>query len=415
MTTVVRDIDPIDLSSRAFWSRTARERDAAFATLRAERPLSYHPPVDEALFKDPADPGYWAVVRHADIVEASRRTDAFVSGQGVLFESIPPDMLAATQSFLAMDDPQHAKIRGIVRAAFTPKQVQRIETQIRTTARELVAALPDEGSFELVRRVSAQLPMRTICDMIGIPEEQRRAVVDAVEVQTGWADPDILQGRDPLTALGEAVMLEHGTVLAMVAERRSHPTDDLVSALVAAEVDGEKLTDPEISAFFVLLCVAGNDTTRQTISHGALALARNPEQRAWLVEDLDGRLPGAVEELLRWSTPVMTFRRTVVAPTTLAGQPLEPGEKAVMFYSSGNFDPTVFADPWTLDLARADNNHVAFGGGGPHYCLGHFLARTQLRAMFRELLGRFPDFEAAEPRYLAGNFIHGVKSLELTV
>jgi cytochrome P450 len=407
--------DALDLSSKAFWSGGDRARDVSFAELRDQRPLSFHPPAADAVFPNPDDPGFWAVVRHADIVEVSRRTDDFVSGQGVLFESVPPEMLEATQSFLAMDDPKHATIRGIVRAAFTPRQVQRIEAQIRQAAAEIVAGLPEVGSFDAVADVAGILPMRTICDMIGIPAGQQQTIADAVLLQTGFGDPDIAQGRSALECLGGAIMTEHAVAAELVAARRQHPTDDLMSALVAAEVDGERLTDEEIAAFFVLLCVAGNDTSRQTIAHGIKALADNPDQRAWLAADLDARIAPAAEEMLRWATPVMTFRRTVVRETVLAGQPLSPGEKVVMFYSSGNRDETVFERPWTFDLQRAENNHVAFGGGGPHYCLGHFLARTQIRAMFRELLTRFPVYEAGDAPIVAGNFIHGVKSLTVTV
>ncbi len=415
MTAPRHAYDPLDLSSKAFWAATDRDRDVSFAELRDRRPLSFHPPTEDAVFPDPEDPGFWAVVRHADIVEVSRRTEEFVSGQGVLFESVPPEMLEATQSFLAMDDPKHAKIRGIVRAAFTPKQVQRIEAQIRATAAEIVAGLPDEGSFDAVADVAGILPMRTICQMIGIPADQQQTIADAVVLQTGWGDPDIAQGRSALECIGGAIMTEHAVAAELVAARRQRPTDDLISALVEAEVDGERLADDEIAAFFVLLCVAGNDTSRQTIAHGIKALADHPDQRAWLAADLDGRIAPAAEELLRWATPVMTFRRTVVRETRLAGQPLVPGEKVVMFYSSGNRDGAVFADPWSFDLQRAENNHVAFGGGGPHYCLGHFLARTQIRAMFRELLARFPAYGAGDAPVVAGNFIHGVKSLTVTV
>ncbi len=414
-TTTVRTYDPIDLSARAFWSKTARERDASFAQLRAERPLSWHRPVADSMFPDPDDPGFWAVVRHADIVEASRRADTFVSGQGVLFESVPPEILEASQSFLAMDEPRHAVIRGIVRAAFTPRQVKRAEDQIRATAREIVEALPTTGEIEVVREVASILPMRTICDMIGIPAEQHQLIADAVAVQTGWSDPELLAGRTPLEAVSGATMTQHAVALELLARRRAQPTDDLMSALAQAEVDGVRLTDLEISAFFVLLCVAGNDTTRQTVAHGVKALADHPDQRAWLAADYDARAGSSVEELLRWATPVMTFRRTAVADTSLGGQQVAAGDKVVLFYSSGDFDAAVFPDPWRFDLQRAENNHVAFGGGGPHYCLGHFLARTQLRAMFRELLGRFPAYEAGPPSYLAGNFIHGVKSLPITV
>ena len=198
----------------------------------------------------------------------------------------------------------------------------------------------------------------------------------------------------------------------MAAHREEHPSDDLMTALVQAEIDGERLTHAEISAWFVLLSVAGNDTTRHTTSHAMRALTLNPDQRAYLQEDLDARLPIAVEEFVRWATPVMHFRRTVRAPVELHGETLQPGEKVVMFYLSGNRDESVIEDPYSFDVTRDPNYHLGFGGGGPHYCLGASLARTQLRSIFGELLTQIPDIEAGEPDPLLGSFIRGVKRMD---
>jgi cytochrome P450 len=410
-----RPYDDIDLSSRAFWSTTAVDRERTFAVLRGERPVSWHPPVQDALLDDPEDPGYWAVVRHADIVEVSRRTDVFVSGHGVLFENIPEEMLEASQSFLAMDPPRHTKIRRLVSAAFTPRQVKRIEDQINANAKAIVEELAAAGSgVDFVTHCASKLPLRTISDMIGIPEDRRLPSAEAANDAVSWADPEHLAGRDPLDMIGTAQAYLHQVAFELAEERRVRPTDDLMTSLVQAEVDGERLTDAEIAAFFVLVCVAGNDTTRQTTSHTLKALTDFPEQREWLMADFDGRIGTAVEEFLRWGSVVMTFRRTAVVDVELGGQRISAGEKVVMFYPSGNWDTDAFTNPDTFDIGRDPNPHVAFGGGGTHFCLGSQVAKAQLRATFQELLHRLPDIQAGEPRYLAGNFIHGISAMPCT-
>ncbi|MDT5226740.1 MAG: hypothetical protein QOH94_533 [Mycobacterium sp.] len=410
-----RPYDPIDLSSRAFWSTTAREREQVFAQLRADRPVSWHPPVEDALMSDPDDPGYWAVTRRDDIVAMSRDNETFLSGKGVIFENVPEELLEASQSFLAMDPPRHTFLRKLVSSAFTPRQIRRIEESIRANARTIVEELKDAGSgTDFVERCAKELPIRTLSDMVGIPEEERQKVAHAADAMVSWADPVYLNGRQPLEVLFEAQMYIHQVAFGLAAERRATPGDDLLSALVNAEVDGDRLSDADIAAFFVLLAVAGNDTTRQTTSHALKALTDYPDQRAWLLEDFDNRIGGAVEEFIRWATPVMTFRRTAAKDVDIAGQTVSAGEKVVMFYSSGNFDTAVFEHPERLDLSRSPNPHVGFGGGGVHFCLGANLARAQLRAIFGELLHQLPDIAAGDPAYLAGNFIHGIRSMACT-
>jgi cytochrome P450 len=200
----------------------------------------------------------------------------------------------------------------------------------------------------------------------------------------------------------------------MAKHREQHPGDDLITGLVQAEIDGDRLTHAEIGAFLVLLSVAGNDTSRHTTSHAILALTQNPDQRAYLLEDLDARLPTAVEEFVRWASPVMTFRRTTTREVELHGRTLPPGEKVVLFYHSGNRDETAFEDPWRFDCARDPNRHLGFGGGGPHYCMGAALARTQLRAIFAEMFRQIPDIEVGEPELLRSAFIHGIKRMPCT-
>ena len=407
-----RAYDPIDLSSRAFWSTSAQERERSFAELRAERPVSWHPPVEDALMADPDDPGYWAITRRDDIVAVSRDNEAFRSGKGVLFENVPEELLEASQSFLAMDPPRHTFLRKLVSAAFTPRQVRRIEDSIKANAKTVVEELKAAGSgVDFVEHCGKELPIRTLSDMVGIPESERQRVAHAADAMGSWADPVYLAGRNPLEVLFEAQMYIHQVAFGLAADRRENPGDDLFSALVNAEVDGDRLADADIAAFFVLLAVAGNDTTRQTTSHALKAVTDFPDQRAWLLEDFDNRIGGAVEEFIRWASPVMTFRRTAAKDLELGGHVISAGEKVVMFYSSGNWDTEVFEHPERLNLSRSPNPHVGFGGGGVHFCLGAHVARAQLRAIFGELLRQLPDIQAGDPAYVPGNFFHSIRSM----
>jgi cytochrome P450 len=410
-----RPYDSIDLSSRAFWATTAADREVAFAQLRAQRPVSWHKPVEDALMEDPNDKGFWAVTRHADIVTVSRDSETFLSGKGVLFETVPEELLEASQSFLAMDAPRHTLIRKLVHSAFTPRQVARIESSIKNNAKGIVEELAAAGSgADFVEHCAKELPVRTLSDMVGIPESERSRVAHAADALVSWADPVFLAGRNPLEVLLENQMYLHQVAGALAAERRDNPGNDLISALVHAEIDGDRLTDFEVSAFFVLLAVAGNDTTRQTASHAVKALTDFPDQRAWLLDDFDDRIGSAVEEFVRWASPVMTFRRTAAVDVELGGQQIAAGEKVVMFYASGNWDTEVFDRPERFDLSRKPNPHLGFGGGGRHFCLGAHVARTQLRALFFELLTQLPDIAAGEPAYLEGNFVHAVRAMPCT-
>jgi cytochrome P450 len=383
--------------------------------LRAERPVSWHPPVEDAVMPDPDDRGYWAVTRRSDIVAVSRNNEVFLSGKGVMFESFPEELLEASQSFLAMDPPRHTKLRKLVSAAFTPRQVRRIEDSIRANAKTIVEELRAAGSgADFVDHCAKELPIRTLSDMVGIPESEREHMAHATDAMVSWADPASLDGRNPLEVLVESQLYVHQVAGALAAERREHPGDDLISSLVNAEVDGDRLADADVAAFFVLLSVAANDTTRQTTSHAMKALTDFPGERAWLLEDFDNRIGTAVEEFIRWATPVMTFRRTPATDFELGGQTILAGEKVVMFYPSGNWDTEVFDHPERLDLSRSPNPHVGFGGGGLHFCLGAHVARAQLRAIFGELLRQLPDIQAGDPTYVAGNFIHAVHSMPCT-
>jgi cytochrome P450 len=412
LTRAVRPYDPADLSSLEFWSGTARDREKVFAELRANRPISWHRPVKNGMFEDPNDQGFWAVVRHADLVEVTRRPGDFLSGKGITFESLPLEVLDAAQGFIAMDPPRHTKIRRLLASAFTPRQLARIDEHVVANARQIVDDIADKGRADFVTEVAALVPMHNICDMVGIPAEHRRTIAYESQFADGWRDPRLLQGANPLARVFQTVTTVHGVAHELIAARRAKPEDDLMTALVQAEVDGERLTDDDISSFFTLLIIAGNDTTRQSISHGLKALTDFPDQRAWLLDDLDGRMTPAVEEIIRWATPIMTFRRTAARDTELGGHQITEGDKVIMFYSSANMDTEVFDHPERLDLSRSPNKHVAFGGGGIHHCLGAQLARRQINATFRELLTRLPDIHTVgEPELGNGNFFHTVMSM----
>lgn len=415
MTTTLRPHDPLDISSLAFWDRPPVEREAVFDDLRRNRPLSWHRPVETKLIPDEDDPGFWALVTHADVVAVSRDSETWASGMqygGVMMENVPEDIIEMAHSILSMDDPRHSRLRKLISSVFTPRRVRLIEDQIKAQAAAIVDDLGSSGEADFVSAVAARLPMWTISQMIGIPPEDRQRFTDAADAMVAWNDEEYLAGRDGLQLLFDSLMTLHGGAYHLAEERAARPADDLMTALVQADIDGEKLTPEEIAAFFVLLSVAGNDTSRQTTSHGLLALHRHPDQRAYLMADFDARIGPAVEEFLRWGTPVLTFKRVARVDTELRGQPIAAGEKAVLFYHSANRDESVFADPYRFDVARDPNPHVAFGGGGAHFCLGASLARLQLRAIFDQVLRRLPDLEViGEPEYLRGNFINGIKRL----
>ncbi|MEA2212750.1 MAG: hypothetical protein QOF83_2698 [Solirubrobacteraceae bacterium] len=401
-----------DLGSLEFWGQPAQERDVYFQWLRRHKPLSRHQPPEDILgLPDQGRMHYWAVVRYEDVRTISRDPARFCSGDGVQFADAPPEMLEASQSFLAMDAPRHSKLRGLVSSAFTPRQVKRIEDGIQANAKRIIADAAPTGGGDFVDLIAKRLPLHTISDMLGVPAADRERVMEAADALVAAADPEVFGDRQPIEVLGSALwtLTEFATELAK--HREQHPGDDLMTALVEAEVDGDRLTHAEIAAFLVLLSVAGNDTSRHTTSHAMRALSLNPAQREYLLADLGARLPAAVEEFVRWASPVMTFRRTTTTEVQLHGHTLPVGEKVVLFYHSGNRDEQAFLRPWEFDLAREPNHHLGFGGGGPHYCLGASLARAQLRAIFAEMLRVMPDIEAGEPELLRSAFIHGVKRM----
>ena len=409
-------VDDIDLSDLAFWNRPLAEREGAFATLREEKPVSFHeePDLDEII---PRGPGYWALTRHEDILIASRTPEVFCSGKGSNIGDMPEAFLEFFGSMINMDDPQHARLRRIVSRGFTPARLAAVEDNVRDAAHEIIDAVIDRDEFDFVTEIAAALPLRIICEMMGIPKSHYSFVFDRTNVILGAGDPeyvpDLMQAIPALLTAGS----ELNQLFTEIAEsRRKNPTDDLTSILVNTEVEGESLSDQELASFFILLVVAGNETTRNAISHGIKALCDYPEQRAIWLADFENVAPTAVEEIVRWATPVIHFRRTATRDTELGGQKITAGEKVVLFYTSGNRDPRAFDDPYRFDVRRTPNEHVGFGGPGPHFCLGAHLARREITVIFREILTRLPGLQvSAEPARLSSNFINGIKHMTCTI
>jgi cytochrome P450 len=416
--TPERPYDAEDISSRAFWSTTMDEREKTFARLRERGTITWHPPFEDSLLEDPDDHGFWAITTYDDLQAVTKRPDDFLSGPGILMESLPPQFVEMGQSIIAMDRPQHTKMRKLVSSAFTPKQMRRIDDRIEANARKVVDNLLEKaeaggGTCDFVAECAELLPMHNINDMMGVPDGQRQEAQHQAAVALSWNDDEIVPGtkEEKLGTMMQSFGWVHQLATSMAAERREEPQNDLVTALAQAEVDGERLSDHEIGSFFTLLTIAGNDTTRQSTSHALRALTDHPEQRAWLLEDLENRLPAAVEEFVRWATPIMTFRRTAAHDVEFRGQTITQGDKVVMIYSSANRDESRIERAHELDLSRDPNPHVSFGGGGVHHCLGNQLARFQLKALYRELLTRAPHITSGEPELMPGNFFHIVKRM----
>ena len=400
---------PHDITSRQFWGQTFDTRDRTFAELRATPGLSWHPPVPSVF--DSTEPGFWALTRRADVVHASLHPELFSSANGIALDPMPAELQRIATFFLMMDPPQHTLYRRLISSAFTPRHVAQIDEQVRKNAAAVVDELVGAGEVDFVAACSARLPMMTISEMLGVPTDQREAVAKAAEKLFGMSDDEYSSLEERAEATINEMFLLANTGIELAKFRRRHPGDDLMTAIVNAEIDGHRLTDEEIGAFLILLASAGNDTTKQTTSHAMLALAAHPDQRDWLTADFENRIGPAVEEFIRWATPVLQFARTVTTDTELAGQPLRAGDKVGLFYCSANRDESAFDQPQLFDVQRTPNPHLGFGGGGPHFCLGNQLARTELRNLFRELLTRLQCVDFGKPEYLMSNFVHGIKRL----
>ncbi|MGH3252741.1 MAG: cytochrome P450 [Trebonia sp.] len=402
----------IDLSATEFWGLPLPERAASFAVLRAQpRPPFFAEP--EVTFAE-SGPGYYALVRYADIVEASKHPEVFCSRRGATgIADLPAEFNEYFGSMINMDDPRHARLRRIVSRACTPRMIAGFEEDVRRAATAIVDDLLATGPGDFVSRVAARLPLKIICDMMGVPDDQYEIVFAHSNLILSGFDPEFLSENPDevgLQLLGAGQALAE-LVTNLAATRAQAPAGDLVSALVTGNVDGERLTSAELASFFVLLVVAGNETTRNALSHALMLLTEFPEQRALLLADFEGRIGGAVEEIVRYASPVLFMRRTLTRDYTMNGQDYCEGDKVVLYYYSANRDEAVFPDPERFDISRAPNPHVGFGAPGPHFCLGAHLARRELTVLLRELLTRVPDITAGEPDRLLSSFVNGIKRL----
>jgi cytochrome P450 len=317
-------------------------------------------------------------------------------------------------SMIEMDDPKHKRLRDIVNKAFTVRQVRQIEEYIDTAAREIINSIGPKGEVDFVTECSSRLPLKVICDMMGVPESQYDFVFNSSNTILGLGDPEYTENpEDPMPQLMGAAMGLTQLATELAESRLKEPTDDLMSALVNAEVDGERLAPYELGSFFILLLVAGNETTRNAISWGLKALTEYPEQKKDWQNNFEEMQRSAVEEIIRYASPVMFMRRTATRDgVVLGGQEFKEGDKFLLYYISGNRDEDVFDDPYNLNLRREPNNHIAFGGPGPHFCLGANLARQEIRVMFKELFQFLPDITTAgDAQHLQSNFINGIKHL----
>ena len=416
-TALSWDVDDIDLSDLEFWRRPWNEREAAFAVLRRQRPVSFYtePVIEGTSTLFPPGPGYWALTRHRDVATASRHPEVFLSGPGaVSILDLPPELVEYFSGMISTDNPKHARLRRIVSNAFSPRHVRDVEVTIDRVAAEVVAAARTGGTGDFVADVAAPVPLRLVCEMMGVPASEFATVLRCSNIILSMGDPEFVpEGSDPVVAFIEAGATLTGIMHELGAYRIKNPVDDITSALVNAEIESERLTHQELASFFVLLVVAGNETTRTALSHALWALTQFPDQAALWRADIEGRAASAVDEIVRWASPVIWMRRTLSTDFTLSGVDLSAGDKVLLFYNSANRDEAAFVQPDRFDVRRDPNPHVGFGGPGPHFCLGAHLARREITVMFRELFGRLPDIEAtSEPEMLRSSFINGIKHLE---
>ncbi|MFG1934238.1 cytochrome P450 [Mycobacterium sp. NPDC048908] len=401
----------IDLGSLEFWARDDDLRDGAFATLRRESPITFFEVADVSGF--PGGAGHWALTKFDDIHHASRHPEIFSSiPTSTSLNDVPPEVAEFAGSMINLDDPRHLRLRKIVNRAFTPKVVARIEESVRDRAETIVTdmvANHHDGQADFVAEASSLLPLQVICDMMGIPEDDEEKVFHWTTVMLGVGDEEVSGEFADIVA---TVVEMADYAMRLAEQRRNDPHDDLTTSLVQAEVDGERLTSSEIASFFILLSAAGNETTRNAISHGLVALTRYPEQREKWWSDFDGVAASAVEEIVRWASPVIFMRRNLTQDVEMNGIEMKKGDKVSLWYNSGNRDEARFANPWLFDVTREPNPHIGYGGGGAHFCLGANLARREIRVLFDELHRQIPDIVAVEePAILHSAFIHGIKRL----
>lgn len=416
MTLVQDDLAEVDVASPSVYAEGVPHE--TLGALREHDPVHWHP------FAGTRG-GFWLLSTHADVVAVGRDPQAFSSQLGhIALEDREPDALAARQSLIETDPPDHGRLRKLVTYAFTRSKVQEYEAYTRKIAQELLDRAIAQDEFDFVTEISEPLPISVLISILGLPEEDAPLLIELTSEMASATDPDYRPDPEKYPTDVDPRLLPFGTPAAwhvfeygrkIGQKRREHPTDDLVSRLVHAEVDGEHLTDTEYRNFFQLFIFAGNETTRTGISQGCLALMEHPDEFDRLAAD-PSLMPTAVDEILRYGTPIIYFRRTATRDTEIRGVPIQAGDRVALWYVAANFDEAVFPDPYRFDVGRHPNPHVTFGRGGPHFCLGSFLASLEIRILLEEILARNARFELTGPPVrLSSNFINGFKSLPVRV
>ena len=373
-----------------------------FDELRRDEPVYWHPSEQYA-------PGFWVCTKYSDVIAIERDSKTFSSALG---GALLDDQGDGTElMMLNQDPPQHTRLRNLVARGFTPKVMKAMQPHVAEAARQIVERqMGNEDTIDFVPNFAAELPLVVIAELLGIPYEDRHKLFEWSNRLIGNSDPEYNDG--PPEAAMEASMELYAYAQSLADSRRERPMDDIVTTLVTAELDGERLSDIEFNVFVLLLAVAGNETTRNLISGGMLALLQHPEQRDVVLADPVGTLDTLVDEMLRYVSPVMYFRRTATEDTELRGVPIAEGDKVTVWYGAANRDEEVFANPHAFNVTRAPNEHIAFGGRGPHYCLGVALAKMEIKVMFSEMLTNAPNMRlVGEPERLASNLINGIKHM----
>jgi len=383
-----------------------------FATLRREAPVYKHPiPYDLNKHVSAESPDFlWVLTRHADVRSANRDHELFSSeAMGVQIWDDPGSERAPTM--ISIDPPKHTRLRRLINRGFTPRMIGLFAEHFADITQKIIDEVINQESFDFVTEVAAELPLIAISELLGVPLEDRRNIFDWTNAMIGASDPEYGEGDE--STLAAMAVYQYATKLAD--ERRANPQDDIITKLIT-EVDGDALGPHEFELFVLILSVAGSETTRNAITHGLMALLDNPDQMDLLRSDLDAHLPTAVDEMIRWASPVNSFRRTATADVEMHGQLISKGDGVLLMYASANRDEDVFDNPFTFDITRSPNDHVAFGGGGAHYCLGANLARLEIETMYRALLERTSSIVATGPaERLRSNLINGIKHLPVSV
>jgi cytochrome P450 len=408
--------EDINLSDMEFWKLPWADRFDAFATLRREMPVSKYNdlvPTGSVIELPPGD-GYYALVRYRDVAEVSRNPEVFLSGPGAVSTmDLPTEMVEYFSGMISTDNPKHARLRRIVSNAFNPRNVRAIEDSIDRVADETIRRAMNSGTGDFVEDIAMPFPLEIICTMMGIPKSDYATVRHASNVILAMGDPDVVPAEDDqILAVLEAGATLTGIMNDLGKYRIDHPVEDITSALVHAEIESEKLTEQELASFFVLLVAAGNETTRTAIAHSLVAFSEHPDQKQRWMDDHDALSKTAVDEIVRWASPVTWMRRTLATDYTLSGHDFKANDKVLLFYNSANRDDDAFENPDVFDVGRTPNDHFGFGAPGPHFCLGAHLARREIDVVWRKLFALAPSVHATgAPAQLASSFVNGVKRL----